>query len=328
MAALKIGSDALCASAIAGLRRIGPVSAEPDAQAPFAIEFLPPPTEVDRYVTTFFRFCCERPVISDVQPATVAMLIVFLDGRAQMRMRDGSTFDSHRVSLVTPLSAAAPIVIEGPWHAFGATITPLGWAALTRGQSAAQWSDRVVQAGSLMGAELSEWGEVLAHGHRAGVVDLADMVAKTASVLAARAAPVPPRHAAAIRAVREWLGTSLSPRLDDLVSRTSYSARQMQRLVDRYYGLGPKQLARKYRALRAAALLGHPDTPASQIAHVEEQFYDQSHMIREIRLFAGCTPGRLTRSDHPVLSASLDLRNYLERSRNIAALPPGLGIVD
>jgi AraC-like DNA-binding protein len=308
--------------------RISPIAGVHDRLAPFEIDFLAPPALVEPYITSFFRFRCDRPVITDVQPATIAMLIVFLGGRARTRMRDGTSYDSHRISLITPLSAAAPIVIEGPLNAFGATITPLGWAALTGGQSAAQWSDRVVEAGSLMGANVSGLGEYLAHDHRAGIIDLAEMVAKTARVLAARAAPVPARHAAAISAVAEWLGTSLSPRLDDLLSHSPYSARQMQRLVDHYYGLGPKQLARKYRALRAAALLGHPDTPAGQVAHVEEQFYDQSHMIREIRLFAGCTPGRLARADHPVLSASLDLRNYLRRSRSIAAMPPGLGILD
>jgi AraC-like DNA-binding protein len=153
-------------------------------------------------------------------------------------------------------------------------------------------------------------------------------VAQTARVLAQRAAPIPPRHAIAIQAVAEWLGSSLSPRLDDLVARTPYSARQMQRLVDHYYGLSPKQLARKYRALRAAALLCNPDTPAEQVAHVEEQFYDQSHMIREISQFAGCTPGRLTRRDMPVMSASLDIRNYTAITPKVAAMPPGLGIID
>jgi AraC-like DNA-binding protein len=312
------------ASVLAGPARIGAGTAVPDAEAPFEIEFLPPPAIVDPYVATFFSIRCDRPVIRDVQPATIGMLIVTLKGRARLRMRDGKAFDSHQTSLLTPLSAAAQVDIEGPWHAFGATITPLGWAALTGGLSAAQWSDRMVKAGSLLGAEVSRLGECLARGHHAGLIDAAGMVAKTAQVLAARAMPVPPRHAQAIRAVAEWLGSSLSPRLDDLVLRTRYSARQMQRLVDRYYGLPPKHLARKYRALRAAALLGQSDTPADLVAHVEEQFYDQSHMIREIRLFAGCTPGRLTRSDQPVMSASLDVRNFAGIMPQVAAIPPGL----
>jgi len=299
-----------------------------DAQAPFTVELLPPPAIVEPYITTFFSLRCDRARIRDVMPATIGVLIVFLKGRGRLQLRDGSAFDSHRVSLITPLSAAVPIAIEGPWHAFGATITPLGWAALTGGLSAAQWSDRMVEAGSLLGEDVSRLGESLAHGHHAGTLDAADMVAQTARVLAQRAAPIPPRHAIAIQAVAEWLGSSLSPRLDDLVARTPYSARQMQRLVDHYYGLSPKQLARKYRALRAAALLCNPDTPAEQVAHVEEQFYDQSHMIREISQFAGCTPGRLTRRDMPVMSASLDIRNYTAITPKVAAMPPGLGIID
>ncbi len=290
------------------------------------IEFHHPPVDVSPWVSTFFHLQCDRARIEDVQPATMPMVLVVLEGKARLQIRGGDAFDSHRASLITSLSAAAPIVIEGPWHAFGAMITPLGWAALTGARSASQWANRMVEAGSLMGPEMTALGEYLAHGHRTGMLDTAGMAAQMARVLRQRAMPVVPRHGQAIRAVADWLGASLSPRLEDLVALTPYSARQMQRLVDHYYGLGPKLLAHKYRALRAAALLCHPQTPAVQIAHVAEQFYDQSHMIREIRLFAGCTPGQLTRADHPVMAAALDLRNYSAIGPKVAAMPPGLGL--
>lgn len=303
-----------------------PCAAPHGHAAPFAIEFLPPPPAIAPYVTTFFSLRYDRVLISDVQPATIAVLLVSLKGRIRLLTPSDAVYDSPGTGLITPLSAAAAIEVEGPWHAFGATITPLGWAALTRGLSAARWADRVVDASSLLGDEVGQLGERLTRDHRAGMINVADMVAMTAQVFADRAMPVPVRHRAAIAAVADWLGSSLSPQLEDLVARTPYSVRQMQRLVDHYYGLGPKHLARKYRALRAAALLLDPGISAEQVVHVEEQFYDQSHMIREIRLFAGCTPGQLARADKPVLAAALDWRNNFEITPKVAPMPPGYGI--
>lgn len=47
-------------------------------------------------------------------------------------------------------------------------------------------------------------------------------------------------------------------------------------------------------------------------AAIAEAFYDQSHMIREISLFAGRTPARLTGEESPYLTEMLDLRNFRE----------------
>jgi hypothetical protein len=50
---------------------------------------------------------------------------------------------------------------------------------------------------------------------------------------------------------------------------------------------------RKYRALRAAMIMVNPNATAELRSQVESTFYDQPHMIREIRQFAGRTPGTL-----------------------------------
>src|SRR3546814_8806389 len=50
-------------------------------------------------------------------------------------------------------------------------------------------------------------------------------------------------------------------------------------------------LARKYRAVRAASALARGEGLDS--AQLGDAFYDQSHLIREIKRFAGATPGQL-----------------------------------
>ena len=54
---------------------------------------------------------------------------------------------------------------------------------------------------------------------------------------------------------------------------------------------------RKYRALRAASVLVDANCTPDLRAKVESLFYDQPHMIREIRQFAGRTPGALDGDD-------------------------------
>ena len=65
--------------------------------------------------------------------------------------------------------------------------------------------------------------------------------------------------------------------------------------MHRYFGLPPKLLARKYRALRAAIAITHHDAKLADV--LGDAFCDQSHFIRELRHFTGITPVAL--AQHP-----------------------------
>jgi AraC-like DNA-binding protein len=152
----------------------------------------------------------------------------------------------------------------------------------------------------------------------------AAMVALFSAAIVAHARPIPPEHLRLIEAVRAWMGQSLSPRVADLGPAAGMSQRQVQRLVDRYFGHPPKALVRKYRALRAASVLADPAATAEEIDAVIDHFYDQSHLIREIRLFAGRTPARIADPGTPFLMALLDRRNFRDGLPRIAPLPKDL----
>ncbi|MEO0031260.1 MAG: hypothetical protein RIS94_1018 [Pseudomonadota bacterium] len=291
------------------------------AQSLIRLDYLSPPEALAPYVTTFFLFRCEEERIADIQPAGVGILAVFMRGEGEMYFRDGRVDRSHRTNVMTPLAAAAPVLVRGPWHTFGAALSPLGWAALTGGLSAAEHGNRLVDAADLLGSGARELGDAIAEGYCSGALTPEDCVALASAQLATMLRPVPKAHVALIRTVADWLGGGLSPRVDDLAAKVLYSPRQLQRLVDKYFGLPPKQLARKYRALRAAAVLGAPNLTPEHAALVQDQFYDQSHMIRELRLFAGRTPARLGDADPSLLSALLDLRNFREITPQVAAMP-------
>lgn len=294
------------------------------ARSLFALDYVAPPAELRPWLTTLYWFRCEEREIRDTQPAATGHLMVFLRGEGAITFGQRQDL-SHRVSLLAPGSAAAPFDVQGPFHCVGAALSPLGWSALT-GLHAGQWADRLLDASEILGAGISEWGEALAQRYEAGE-DGTALCMEVAQFIAARLRPVPRRHAGLIQAVVAWLGSSLDPPFEDLECQANYSSRQLQRLVERYFGLTPVGLKRKYRALRVAALLDQPELDQGQLAELAAGFYDQSHMIREIRHFTGRTPGRLAEDDGSILKALLHARNYIEVQPNIAPLPEGLSEV-
>jgi AraC-like DNA-binding protein len=276
-----------------------------------AIDYIAPPQAVAPYVTTLYHFRCDEPFIRDIQPAAVGQVCLFPHGKGEMHFADGHRDPNHPVGLLTPLSRATPIEVAGPFHAFGAALTPLGWAALT-GLHAGVHRDRLLPAGSVLGPEIEALGERLLEAYRGGTMTGSECAIAIAAFIEKAVRPVNPRHIELIGAVARWLGASFNPEVGELEGVAGYSARQVQRLVEQYFGLTPRALARKYRALRAAALLSAPQVSLEDEAEIAEAFFDQPHMIREIAHFVGRTPARLTDDTTPYLTEMIDQRNLRE----------------
>lgn len=277
----------------------------------FQIDYIAPPPELRDYITTLYHFRCDEPLIRDIQPAAIGQLAIFPHGTGAMQFRDGRSDPSHETNLLTPFSVAAPFFVDGPFHAVGAVMSTLGWAALT-GLDASRYGNRLVRAGDWLGEEVDALGATLCASYRAGEMSGRDCAAALCDYIAQKLKPVNPRHGELIRLTGAWLGSGLNPSLPELMQRAAYSERQVQRLVERYFGLAPQALARKYRALRSAALLSLPTLTPEWEAQLADAFFDQSHMIREIRLFVGRTPARLGDDESPYLHEMLDPKNLRE----------------
>ncbi|WP_296721864.1 helix-turn-helix domain-containing protein [Erythrobacter sp.] len=276
-----------------------------------SIDYIDPPEQIAPLVTTLYHFRCDEPVIRDIQPAAIGQVCLFPYGTGEIQFADGRRDPNHAVGLLTPLSRATPIVVDGPFHAFGAALTPFGWAALT-GLHAGQHRDRLLPAASVLGEAFGAFGEALLQAYRSGTTSGPDCARSVGDFIARNARPVNPRHVELIIAVGRWLGASFNPDIADLSGAAGYSARQVQRLVERYFGLPPRGLARKYRALRAAALLSAPHLAPEDESAISEAFFDQPHMIREIAHFVGRTPARLSDPSLPYLAEMIDSRNLRE----------------
>ncbi len=281
------------------------------ASSLITVDYIAPPAAISDYVTTLYHFRCDEDEIRDIQPAAVGHLALFPYGKGEMHFRDGHSDPNHEVVVMTPPSNATPIVVDGPFHVIGAALTPLGWASLT-GLHAGEHRDRLREASEILGDDIAELGNELNGNYRDGTMTGRECALAIGDYIGGKVKPINRRHAELIKVVSTWLGSSFNPDLADLLEMAAYSERQVQRLTERYFGLSPQALARKYRALRAAALLSFPTLTPEYEAELGEAFFDQSHMIREINRFVGRTPARLKNSDSPFLSEMIAPKNLRE----------------
>lgn len=293
-------------------------------QSLIRLDYIAAPEDIAPHITTFFRLCSDEPVIRDVQPAVMGQLYVYLAGEGRMTFSDGRVEPAHPVSLVSPLSHAAPFEVDGPLDVFGVVLAPLGWAALT-GLDAAEHGERIFDAAEVLGPDAAVLGDTVRAIAEVGGEGAGDAMRDAmADFLRAHFKPLPPEHVAVMQAVVAWLGSNLSPPVEELYASLPYSERQVQRLVARFFGSSPAHLVRKYRATRVAALLAQPNLDEATIALLTDQFYDQSHMIREVREFIGRTPSRLGAGDAPILDAVVDVRNFYHIKPHVAPMPPAI----
>lgn len=275
------------------------------------VDYIEPPAPLAPFITTLYHFRCDEHLIRDIQPAAIGNLCLFPYGKGEMLFAQGHRDPNHEVGLMTPLSRATPIAVAGPFHAFGAALTPVGWAALT-GLHAGHFRDRLLPAGEVLGPEIDALGAELLSAYRSGTMSGRECALAVGNFIGANLKPLNPRHVELIAATGQWLAASFNPDVGALSGAAGYSARQVQRLVERYFGLPPRALARKYRALRAAALLSAPRLSLEDEAEIAEAFFDQPHMIREIAHFVGRTPARLSDPSTPYLAEMIDPRNLRE----------------
>ncbi|MGB3796857.1 MAG: helix-turn-helix domain-containing protein [Alteraurantiacibacter sp.] len=277
----------------------------------FEIDYIEPEGDIAQFVTVFYHFRCDEPLVRDIQPATIGQLSLFPKGSGRLFLPEGGYDTSYQVNLLTPLSCALPIEVDGPFHAVGAALSPLGWAALT-GLHAQDHANRLYKASDWLNPEIREIGAKLCSAYLDDAATAHDLVEALSSFILANAKLPRPRHLQLMESVGQWLAGSLLPDVEELYSASSFSRRQTQRLVQQYFGVSPVALRRKYRALRAAAALSRPDLSLEKEAAIFDAFYDQPHMIHEIREFVGRTPARLSDDASPYLKELIDGKNLRE----------------
>lgn len=95
--------------------------------------------------------------------------------------------------------------------------------------------------------------------------------------------------------------------ITDFADANNVTARTLQRVIKRDFGLTPKQVMRRARTLDLAArLCGVADENEEEEIYL--RFFDQSHQIREFIAFFGMTPRQFLTDRQGLLTLSLEVR--------------------
>jgi len=275
---------------------------------PFALEYFTPAADLQGFVSSYYLFRADLPRVADLMRADLAQMRFMIAGTGFYSFGSGRVVRTPEVSVVGPTMSATAFDVTGPLMVFGIGIHPAGWATLVR-DDASGFADDVSDAEALFGPLMADALDAMrGTASSAMIVAIADMVMRS---LLARAASAPLWFT---RLTDEWLTGAVDPDVDTLVAQTGMSARHVERLARRLYGAPPKLLARKYRALRAASLIGLSGMDWADA--VGDAFYDQSHFIREFKRFTGQTPRQFQRDPTPLT------RLTLQRRLVAAGLPP------
>ncbi|UUL82688.1 helix-turn-helix domain-containing protein [Sphingomonas qomolangmaensis] len=267
------------------------------------LRFASPSPDLSALVTTYYLYRSDDRLIEGIERADVGQIRFMLQGTGAVRFADGHEDAAPPIMINGPGTGAASYRVDGPFHCFGVALRPVGWGAIIQ-QPAHHCADRVTDGGAIFGEEGLKLLESLRR-----MDSIEAMTAHVEPFLRGRARPVPAEHQQVCEAVRAWLApTDASPHVATLFDAIPLSSRHVIRLVNQYFGAPPKLLERKFRALRAATALVEGGDPRD----VAAPFYDQSHMIREIRHFTGHTPGTIATRMDPVLALTLQSTAYGE----------------
>lgn len=249
------------------------------------LHYEAPAGKLANLVSSFYRMDFEGDSFSELERADRAQFRFQLCGHGSYQFANGHVVESYPVTIIGPTSSAVRSVATGPITIVGWGLLPAGWASLM-GVEAEKWIDDAFDARRIFGDAIMDiHARLLAHADRCAQFEIATAAAER---IHEKSNAAPYEFTAKVDA---WLLDDGDPDIDQLARLTGLSPRQLERTTKRYYGMPPKKLARKYRALRAAQILAHGDSLDD--SELGLAFYDQSHLIREVKQFTGLTPTQL-----------------------------------
>ena len=271
----------------------------PGAAASVGLRYFEPAADLRALVSSYYVFRADVPLFADVMRADLSQIRFMLRGVGRY-LFSGKDIVTPDICLLGPSTEATRFEVTGPLLVFGVGLHPAGWAALVR-EDASHFTNGLGDAVDHFGALLLDGLDAMRSVHDSRtMVGIADVVMRA---IKARAIEPPLNFT---RVTDAWLTGATDPSVDSLVADLGISARQVERLAKRIYGAPPKLLARKYRALRAASLIGTNALHWSDAAG--DAYFDQSHFIRDFKRFTGLTPSQFQSNPPPVTRLTLQRR--------------------
>jgi len=244
-----------------------------------------------------------------------AMLRLQLAGKWTALTADGPQENSRSALFFGPQSRRMPVTVTGSFFSMGCALRP-GTGHAVAGANAADFLNRIVPCDSLgMPGEAALGLLEPMNDPEARLLLLEDLIRQ----VLARPGVIEPDPVTVRFELLAFTDPSAS--IAEFAAECGITQRQLERIIRRDFGMAPKQVLRRARALDMAShLRGVADQAEAEDLIL--RYYDQSHLIREFTQLFGMSPTQFVRTPQPILTLALESRQA-RRLELIERLPPG-----
>jgi len=245
----------------------------------------------------------------------ISVIRIQLAGEWTAVTADGPQALGRAALVFGPHTHLMPVTVTGPFVSVGIQLRPGAGHAL-RGLDASRMIDRMAPAESF-GLPAAEIIEALdGCSTQAKMYQLLEQACRSIIAACGRVEPDPVTARFELLAFRDP-GASVSA----FAEECGISQRQLERIIRRDFGLPPKQVLRRARALDMAShLRGVADEAEAE--ELALRYYDQSHLARDFTQLFGMSPRQFVESPTPLLTLALESRQA-RRLEAIERLGPG-----
>lgn len=207
-----------------------------------------------------------------------------------------------------PSSRLMPLVAHGSFRVVTINCMP-GFASAFALPPVPETIDRIYVRDPLTGSAAMQPGYHPLPDKRAWL----DTAEDTLAAALAACAPAPPHRL--MTAFETVCLTDPGASIERFASDKAVTRRTLERTILREWGLPPGEALRRARALdMASTLLGLGLGDEEQEQRL--RYFDQSHLIREMRRYFDMTPSQIRHTAHPLLMITMEIR----QSRRLDAL--------
>jgi len=245
----------------------------------------------------------------------IAFQRLVIGGEWRAETLDGTRRFGTEPVLIGPHSQRMKVTCRGALSALGVGFRP-GALRQLLGRDMPQLVDRIEPNDPL--ELLIDGGAALFPKH-ASAEEWADILESRVRAFIERVQPEPPEPLSSAFEYASFADPNIAP--GEFAEAHGVSLRTLERTVRRDFGLTPRTVLRRARALDLAAqLLGIADKTEEQEFLL--RYFDQSHVIREFQAFFGVTPQKFRSSPRLLLTINLETR-AARRLEELDRLRPG-----
>jgi AraC-like DNA-binding protein len=196
------------------------------------------------------------------------------------------------ITVIGPISSRrVRLIVRGNISALAVIFEPAGFYQLF-GVSAAPLAEKGTEGHSVLGSGVSQlyerMGNATSFGRRVSMLNAFFLERLQRSR----------NRSHLIHAFRPLMESGQHGGVAQVAKETGISTRQFERRSLEYFGLSPTMLSRISRFQRALTLGSSQEISWLEVAHAAD-YFDQMHMVRDFRVFAGGSPKKAVASIEP-----------------------------